>query len=126
MNKDNLIKNYVVEDTESYAKLEGDNIKYFINKLNVVLGRESIHLRGNNEEQILFVGNSNKISRRHALISWNKHIGFWEIKILSKNKAIVNGIPLKKGDRPMVLHPCSVIQIENSKFYFFPAFKPGL
>jgi len=55
------------------------------------------------------------------LIAWNKDLGFWEIKILSKNKTKVNGVSLKKGDRPAMLHPGSVIQIDNTKVYFFPA-----
>jgi pSer/pThr/pTyr-binding forkhead associated (FHA) protein len=121
MNKENSNTHYVEEEIESFAKLEGNNFKFFIDKLSVILGRESIHFRANNDEQFIFVGNSYKISRRHALISWNKHRGFWEIKILSKNKTKVNGVSLKRGDRPAILHPGSLIQIDNSKFYFFPA-----
>jgi len=121
MNNENFNMNYVEEEIESYAKLEGNNFKFFIEKLNVILGRESIQFRANNDEQFISLGNSCKISRRHAMISWNKHVGFWEIKILSKNKTKVNVVSLKKGDRPAILHPGSGIQIENTKFFFFPA-----
>ena len=111
------------EDVESFAKLEGPNFKQYIHKYTVFLGRDcnSNGLEGLNEEQIIFIGDSQKISRRHAVISWNNNKGEWEIEILSKNKAVVNGITLRKGDPPINLVSCAAIKIDKYKFYFFPA-----
>ena len=111
------------EEIDSFAKLEGPNFKQFIIKYIVYLGRDcnSEGADGLNEEQIIFIGDSQKISRKHAVISWSTSKGEWEIQILSKNKAIINGITLRKGDPPLTLLPCSAIKIDKYKFYFFPA-----
>ena len=37
-------------------------------------------------EQLVYIGDSQKISRKHAKIAWNHYKGEWEIEILSKNK----------------------------------------
>ena len=110
------------EEIESYAKLEGPTMKHFLTKLVVYMGRESNSINPDNEdEQICFIGDSQKISRRHAKISWNKERCNWEIIILSKNKAIINGASLRKDDPPLPLPPFSSIKIDKFKFYFFPA-----
>jgi hypothetical protein len=110
------------EDIESYGKLQGPGWKRFLHKLIIFLGRDpDSEIPGNLEEQSIYIGDSQKISRRHARISWNDHKGQWEIQILSKNKAIINGIILRNGDGPMTLNPKSAIKIDKYKFYFFPA-----
>src|SRR5690606_24104862 len=92
------------DNVEAYAKLEGPGYKQFITKLTVYLGREANNIsKDNPDEQLIFIGDSQKISREHAKIYWNQVKCEWEIKILSKNKVIVNGIPLRKDDQPMKL-----------------------
>jgi len=111
------------EDVESFAKLEGPEFKQFIYKTLVFLGRDcnNIEFEDSKEQQIIFIGDSQKISRRHAMIYWNEVIGEWEIQILSKNKAVINGQIIRKGDAPIILKPRSAIKIDKYKFYFFPA-----
>ena len=110
------------EEIISYAKLEGPNFKKFIHKLTIYLGREPDSDRyDNSEDQCIFIGDSQKISRRHAKISWNFENGNWEIQILSKNKAIINGVTLRNIDNAQVLPHKSAIKIDRYKFYFFPA-----
>ncbi len=110
------------EDIESYGKLEGPNFKKFIHKLVVYLGRDpNTEMFENVDEQSIFIGDSQKISRRHAKLSWNSQKGEWEIQILSKNKAIINGSTLRNIDNPLAVPPLSAIKIDKYKFYFFPA-----
>jgi pSer/pThr/pTyr-binding forkhead associated (FHA) protein len=112
------------ETTESYAKLEGPGYKQFITKLTVYIGREANNISPESpEEQLVFIGDSQKISRKHAKIYWNSNRGEWEIKNLSKNKVIVNGAALRKDDTPAKLPPCAAIKVDKYKFYFFPAIK---
>jgi pSer/pThr/pTyr-binding forkhead associated (FHA) protein len=112
------------EDVEAYAKLEGPGYKQFITKTNVYLGRDANSMSpSNGDEQVLFIGDSQKISRRHAKIYWNSSKGEWEIKILSKNKVVVNGSTYRSMDPSVRLPPCSAIKIDKYKFYFFPAMK---
>jgi hypothetical protein len=110
------------EEVNSYAKLEGPYFKNYIKKLVVYLGREpNTDIYESVNEQLIYIGDSQKISRKHAKIAWNQHKGEWEIEILSKNKAIINGTTLRKSDGPMILTPKSAIKIDKFKFYFFPA-----
>ena len=117
----NIFKEY--EEISSFGKLEGLDFKQFIFKYNVILGREFNNegAEGYDQEQFIFIGDSQKISRKHAIINWNFEKGEWQIEILSKNKAVVNGNTLRKGDPPMVLEPKSSIKIDRYKFYFFPS-----
>ncbi len=121
--KDNSDKFREYEDISSFGKLEGLDFKQFIYKYNIILGRESNTEGGEgfDQEQLIFIGDSQKISRKHAVINWNFEKGEWQIEILSKNKAIVNGMTLRKGDPPMILEPKSAIKIDKYKFYFFPS-----
>lgn len=115
-------KYHEYEEVNSFAKLEGPFFKSFIKKLVVYLGREpNTENFENVNEQLIFIGDSQKISRRHAKIVWNQHKGEWEIEILSKNKVNINGTTLRKSDGPMTLTPKSAIKIDKFKFYFFPA-----
>jgi hypothetical protein len=119
------ISNYQhTEELEAYAKIEGPNIKHLVTKLVVYLGRDNNNINPDNEdEQICFIGDSQKISRKHAKIFWNHEKCTWEMIILSKNKAVVNGVSLRKDDVPYALIPRSSIKIDKFKFYFFPAYK---
>lgn len=110
----------MVEETEAYAKLEGPGKKEFVHKLKVFLGRDVSKVE--NEEQSIFIADSQKISRKHAEIYWSQEQQCWFIRNLSKNKTIVNGKCLKKEDDPSVLPPQSAIKIDRVKMYFFPAF----
>jgi hypothetical protein len=108
------------EDIEAYAKLEGPGYKQFITKPVVYLGRESNNIT--NEEQTIFIGDSQKISRQHAKIQWSSTKGEWEFTNLSKNKVIVNGTTFRK-EESLRLPSCSAIKIDKYRFYFFPARK---
>jgi hypothetical protein len=110
------------EEVNSYAKLEGPNFKKFIHKLTIYLGRDpNTEIFENTDEQSIFIGDSQKISRRHAKLYWNYEKGQWEIQILSKNKAVINGQIIRNIDTPMAVPPCSAIKIDKYRFYFFPA-----
>ena len=111
-----------IEEIEAYAKLEGLNKKEFLSKLNIFLGRDPSKTDDSND-QIIFIAESQKISRKHARIYWDKDLCNWYIQNLSKNKTIVNGKSLKKDDPPLLLNPHSAIRIDKIKVYFFPAYE---
>ncbi len=110
------------EEMNSFGKLEGLEFKKYIHKLIVFLGRDPDTENFENcDIQSIYIGDSQKISRRHAKISWNFENATWEIQILSKNKAIINGVTIRNVDSAQTLPPCSAIKIDKFKFYFFPA-----
>jgi hypothetical protein len=110
-----------VEDTPAYAKIQGYNILRFITKLNVFLGREVSLVDYKQDEEVLFVSDSNKISRKHLQIFWDEERGGWFAKNWSKNHVYINREILKVNSQPVRLTPVSIIQMDECKLYFFQA-----
>lgn len=107
------------EDTEAFAKIQGPQLMKFIKKESVVLGREVSLIEQNPNEDIIFIGDSPKISRKHLSIFWNAEKGRWCAENLSKNYVFINKKMLKQGDIPLVLDYVSSIRIDSLNFYFF-------
>ena len=110
------------EANAAYAKIQGENdFLKFINKLVVYLGREVSLAEQNIEEEILFISDSHKISRKHLKIFWDENQGKWLAQNLSKNYVYVNNTVLKSTDIPYVISPMASIKIDECRFYFFQA-----
>lgn len=107
------------EDTPAYAKLQGPNLMKLVTKLNVYLGREVSIVDHAADEDVIFISDSNKISRRHLHIFWNDVKLGWFVKNLSKNPVYVNKTMLSSKDDALKLNPISAIQVDQCKFYFF-------
>lgn len=108
------------EDTQAYAKIEGKEIKVFINKLVVYIGRE-LPNSGNAQEQKIYLGNYKYLSRRHLKIFWDSKKKKWFIQNLSKNIIFVDKKKLGKGQKPKKLKVISSIKVGIYKLYFFRA-----
>jgi hypothetical protein len=113
----NEIKEY--EAIPAYAKIQGPNFIKFVTKLTVYLGREVSLTDFNPDEEVIFISNSNKISRKHLKIFWDEFKSEWFVQNLSKNYTFVNKTVLKSTDDPRSISPISSIQIDDCKFYFF-------
>ncbi len=109
------------EENPAYAKLEGPNFCKLIEKLNVYLGREVSIAEHSMDEEIIFISNSNIISRRHVNIFWDEKRSGWFVKNLSKNHIYVNNKIVKNTFEPIRLNYVSSLQIDDCKFYFFEA-----
>lgn len=109
------------EDSPAYAKIQGPTLLKFITKQNIYLGREVSIADYSQDEEVIFISDSNKISRRHLNIFWDESKRGWYAKNLSKNHVYVNKALLKIGQDPVKLLPVTPIQIDECKFYFFRA-----
>ena len=118
MNFGDMYQEY--EDTEAYAKLQGPNIKEFITKKVVILGREPGE--PTEEEQKIIFSDSQRISRQHLKIFWDFDTHEWKIQSLSKNKIFVNKMLIRREDPPVHLDDCAAIKFDKYCFYFFPAY----
>jgi hypothetical protein len=107
------------EESPAYAKLQGPNFLKFVNNLSVYLGREVSLADHNPDEDVIFISDSNKISRKHVKIYWDEGKLGWYIQNLSKNHVYVNKNILKSTATPLKISPISSIQIDECKFYFF-------
>ena len=101
--------------------MEGHDLKQFILKYKVNIGRGFYNYREEdlNEKQMIFICDSQKISRKHALINLNFNSVKWEIENLSKYKLVINGHTLRKTNNPLILDSQTSIKIDTYKFYFF-------
>lgn len=109
------------EETTAYAKIEGKEFKFFINKLTVYIGREAANNINDNDEQIIYLGNYKFLSRKHLKIFWDSKKKSWFIQNLSKNLVFVNKEKLSKEQKPKKLKVISPIKVGVYKFYFFRA-----
>lgn len=108
------------EDSTAFAKIEGKEFKFFINKQIVYIGRDT---PSNNisEEQSIYLGNYKFLSRKHLKIFWDSKKKSWFIQNLSKNIIFVNKEKLSKDQKPKKLKVISPIKVGVYKFYFFRA-----
>jgi len=109
------------EESTAFAKIEGKEFKFFIEKLTVFIGRDSGSINNNPEEQIIYLGNYKFLSRKHLKIFWDSKKKAWFIKNLSKNNIFVNREKLSKDQKPKKLKVISPIKVGVYKFYFFRA-----
>jgi hypothetical protein len=109
------------EDECAYAKLQGPNLLKFIKKKIVYIGRETPIVDFQQDEEVIFISDSNKISRKHLKIFWDGTKCEWYVKNLSKNPVIVNKKFFKNSDNPTQISPVSAIKIDTLEFYFIQA-----
>lgn len=109
------------EDTTAFAKIEGKEFKFYINRLTVYLGRDAAANNNNSDEQIVYLGNYKFLSRKHLKIFWEPKKKSWFIQNLSKNIIFVNKEKLSKDQKPKKLKVISPIKVGVYKFYFFRA-----
>jgi len=132
-----------MRDNEGFAKLRGYNIEYFIQKLSVTLGRtvpltrEKLEKKqlekkeaGEDEKTQLLkfllqeqevdipLGPYKNISRKHARISYNFALKCFELFVLSKNGAKVDGKYYDQNSPAIRLHNGSEVQLGDAFFIF--------
>ena len=111
--------------------MRGNGWNYYIKKLYCIVGRAPVkygvllnsdtnYAEMQNTTWLVDVdlGQNRKISKQHALITYNFENGVFEIKNLSKKfKLKVNGESLNH-DEEIQLTSKSIIQIASQEFYF--------
>ncbi|EEB06205.2 fork head transcription factor Fhl1 [Schizosaccharomyces japonicus yFS275] len=98
---------------QAYAKLEFDNFSFFVQSLQVTIGRKA----KSSSHCDLYIDDTKAISREHAKIFYNFSTRRFEFVILGKNGAFVNGEFFEKG-RTVPLTNGARIQIGRVPFSF--------
>ena len=83
-------------------------------KIPLILGRRST----SDQCADVDLGTTKSISRKHALIDWNKDKGVFELRCLGKNGLNVNDEHVSQNDDPMPLASKAKISIGETSFYF--------
>lgn len=83
----------------AYARLDFDNYAFFVQTLQIVLGRKANHELLPSAHHLVDVHLSSKraISRRHAKIFYNFGTQRFEISVLGRNGAFVDDLFIEKG-----------------------------
>ncbi|KAK4522933.1 hypothetical protein GAYE_PCTG32G0823 [Galdieria yellowstonensis] len=119
----------------AFAKLEGKvflsngvdvNFEYYIPKDSVMFGRSSGNpdkpLEPGDKEVDCGVGDSNKLSRKHAQFKYNRNTGKYEVKCLGKNGITVatdeKTVFLTQDSPPFPLKSKSLLQMGDCLFIF--------
>ncbi|KAA8911894.1 hypothetical protein TRICI_003687 [Trichomonascus ciferrii] len=124
-----------VSDTEvqAYAKLAGSVWTYYVQNIEVVIGRTS-DPNSPQERVDIDLGPAKVVSRRHAIIQYNTKLRHWEIHILGRNGVRVDRVHYKEGS--VVLRSGNILDIggvqmmfvlpdEPPRIAFNPAIKNG-
>ncbi|KAG2734453.1 hypothetical protein G9P44_002459 [Scheffersomyces stipitis] len=111
----------------AYARLDFDNFTFFVQTLQVVLGRKSNDqlLQGSHHAVDVHLSSKKAISRRHAKIFYNFGTQRFEISILGRNGAFVDDTFVEKGIT-VPLQDGTKLQIGDIPFSFvLPSIEPN-
>lgn len=111
----------------AYARLDFENFTFFVQTLQVVLGRKSNDdlLQSSHHAVDVHLSSKKAISRRHAKIFYNFGTQRFELSILGRNGAFVDDLFVEKGITVPLIDG-SKIQIGDIPFEFvLPSIEPG-
>ncbi|ORZ16885.1 fork head domain-domain-containing protein [Absidia repens] len=101
---------------QAYAKLEGESFCYYIRTLQVTLGRK-VNRRDQADKVDIPLGNTKLVSRQHARLFYNFTTQRFEMMVIGKNGAFVNGQFVERGIT-VALENRTKIAIGESHFVF--------
>lgn len=107
---------------QAYAKLAGSSWTYYVQSLNVVIGRTSDPVSDDNDVQI-DLGPAKVVSRKHATIQYNGE--FWELTVSGRNGVKVDKVSHKEGSTR--LYSGNILDIGGVQMMFvLPDTKPRI
>ncbi|CAI4064418.1 forkhead family transcription factor FKH1 SKDI_09G0390 [Saccharomyces kudriavzevii IFO 1802] len=117
----------IAREVNAYAKIAGCDWTYYVQKLEVTIGRNTDNLSLNNVSGAVAkknididLGPAKIVSRKHAAIRFNLESGSWELQIFGRNGAKVNFRRIATGpdSAPTVLQSGCIIDIGGVQMIF--------
>ncbi|AJR44991.1 Fkh1p [Saccharomyces cerevisiae YJM1419] len=117
----------ISREVNAYAKIAGCDWTYYVQKLEVTIGRNTDSLNLNavpgtvvKKNIDIDLGPAKIVSRKHAAIRFNLESGSWELQIFGRNGAKVNfrRIPTGPDSPPTVLQSGCIIDIGGVQMIF--------
>ncbi|PNT68483.1 FHA domain-containing protein FHA2 isoform X2 [Brachypodium distachyon] len=99
-----------------FAKLQGQDFEYYMQKYSIMLGRNS--KESTVDLDLSSIGGGMNISRHHARIFYDFQRRCFALEVLGRNGCLVEGILHFPGSLPVKLESMDLIQIGDKKFYF--------
>lgn len=112
-------KNLATE-VQAYAKIAGQDWTYYVKSLSIPIGRNTDNPGGSSQPLVdIDLGPAKVVSRQHAMITYNLDLRFWELKVLGRNGARVDGQKVPFGDdHSTPLHSGAILDIGGTQMMF--------
>lgn len=114
-------KNLATE-VQAYAKIAGCNWTFYVKSLAISIGRNTDNVPGTLPPQQtvdIDLGPAKVVSRQHAAIIYNIDLRCWELKVLGRNGARVDGAKIAVGSQHATpLHSGAILDIGGTQMMF--------
>lgn len=114
-------KNMATE-VQAYAKIAGCNWTFYVKSLAISIGRNTDNVPGALPPQQtvdIDLGPAKVVSRQHAAIIYNIDLRCWELKVLGRNGARVDGAKIAVGSQHATpLHSGAILDIGGTQMMF--------
>lgn len=125
--KTNVSTNYandknMASEVQAYAKIAGCNWTFYVKSLAISIGRNTDLVPGTMPSQQtvdIDLGPAKVVSRQHAAIIYNIDLRCWELKVLGRNGARVDGAKIAVGSQNATpLHSGAILDIGGTQMMF--------
>lgn len=118
-------KNLATE-VQAYAKIAGRDWTYYVRSLAISIGRNTERNPQMNQNQnqspqnvSIDLGPAKVVSRQHAVIKYNMDLKCWELKVLGRNGARIDGNKVPVGpEHATPLHSGAILDIGGTQMMF--------
>lgn len=112
-------KNLATE-VQAYAKIAGSDWTFYVKTLAISIGRNTDNPSGSNQPLIdIDLGPAKVVSRQHATITYNVDLRCWELKVLGRNGAKIDGQKMPVGPQHATpLHLGAILEVGGTQMMF--------
>lgn len=112
------VKNTATE-VQAYAKIAGSDWTFYVKSLAVSLGRNTEGAPTSQSTIDIDLGPAKVVSRNHANITYNLDLRCWELKVLGRNGARIDGIKIPVGESHATpLHSGAILDVGGTQMMF--------
>lgn len=113
----------VATEVQAYAKIAGCDWTYYVKTLLLVIGRNTDAAAGastNLPQPVdIDLGLAKVVSRKHAVITYNIELRCWELKVLGRNGARMDGVKMSVGaEHATPLHSGAILDVGGTQMMF--------
>lgn len=106
-------------EVQAYAKIAGQDWTFYVKSLSISLGRNTDNAGGDSHEIDIDLGPAKVVSRQHAIILYNLDFRYWELKVLGRNGARVDGQKVPYGENSSTpLHSGAILDVGGTQMMF--------
>lgn len=110
----------IATEVKAYAKIAGRDWTFYVKKLAVLIGRNSEANAPASLQMVdIDLDPAKVVSRQHAAITYNINLRCWELKVLGRNGARIDGAKIPVGaEHATPLHSGAILDIGGTQMMF--------